>query len=306
MNKKLGSNTRYTIEEVIQIFKNRNCILLSEDYKNNSQKLTVKCPKEHIFHPSLRDFIYKESGCSTCSKNKRYTFEEIASILKEEDYTLISKFKTKDGTRIKVLCKNNHEWEVSWGNFNSTGRCRCPKCQNIVVYDIQKVKEIFKKENYTLKSIFYKNCMTPLETVCPSGHEYSVRLNDFLNKNSRCTRCRLFINENKCREVFEKLFKVSFLKSRPKFLLKIETNRLLELDGFNDDLKLAFEYDGEQHFNPVYGTDHLLKMQKNDALKDDLCKKNNVILIRIPYTIDNKEKFIKEELDKRGIIWHNL
>ena len=51
------------------------------------------------------------------------------------------------------------------------------------------------------------------------------------------------------------------------------------------------EYDGEQHFSSkgdlVYFSDTLEQRQENDALKNEYCKKQNIKLIRIPYTEKN-------------------
>lgn len=51
----------------------------------------------------------------------------------------------------------------------------------------------------------------------------------------------------------------------------------LELDIFIQDLNIAFEYQGIQHFKPVEhwgGMEQLLKQQENDELKLQICKKN--------------------------------
>lgn len=60
----------------------------------------------------------------------------------------------------------------------------------------------------------------------------------------------------------------------------------LELDIFIPELKLAFEYQGIQHFEPVEhwgGNAQLKKQQKNDAKKLSICNKLNVNLIYFYY-----------------------
>ena len=55
--------------------------------------------------------------------------------------------------------------------------------------------------------------------------------------------------EEQCRLIFQSIFKrKKFPKVRPTFLRNPKTNRCLELDGYNKKLKLAFEYDGYQHY----------------------------------------------------------
>lgn len=62
----------------------------------------------------------------------------------------------------------------------------------------------------------------------------------------------------------------------------------LRFDFLVED-KYLIEYDGIQHFksDSGYGSD-LKNIQKRDELKNEYCRKNNLILIRIPYThLDN-------------------
>jgi hypothetical protein len=74
---------------------------------------------------------------------------------------------------------------------------------------------------------------------------------------------------------------------RPKFLKNPKTKRNLELDCYDPFRKVAVEYDGIQHYtypNPFHRTRRDFdKQQERDKLKDNLCRKNNIQLIRIPY-----------------------
>jgi hypothetical protein len=49
---------------------------------------------------------------------------------------------------------------------------------------------------------------------------------------------------------------------------------------------MCIEIDGEQHFktNEHFGGEEIFKItQKNDNLKNDYCKKNNIKILRIRY-----------------------
>lgn len=115
---------------------------------------------------------------------------------------------------------------------------------------------------------------------------------------------RRFINiaktkEEKCRNIFERLFGLSFLRCRPDFLKNPKTKRNLELDGFNRSIPtalgkgLAFEYNGSQHyfFNPKYHINYerFEEQVERDDFKKKACLKNGVLLITIPYTVRDEE-----------------
>ena len=63
-----------------------------------------------------------------------------------------------------------------------------------------------------------------------------------------------YVNEERCRAIFERLLnkkrdgeRFKFKKVRPWLLINHETGFCLELDGYCEKLKFAFEYDGIQH-----------------------------------------------------------
>ena len=113
--------------------------------------------------------------------------------------------------------------------------------------------------------------------------------------------------EEQCRLIFQSIFKrKTFPKVRSNFLRNLKTNRCLELDGYNKKLKLAFEYDGYQHYiypNKFHKSYKQFLYQKyRDRLKDRLCRRNKVTLIRIKYNISNIEGYIKKRLRRRGFV----
>ena len=109
-------------------------------------------------------------------------------------------------------------------------------------------------------------------------------------------------NEERCREIFEGIFQRPFPKIRPNWLKRSSTGKNLELDGYNSDLKLAFEYNGSQHtkFGPMHrGKISAFHDQlERDRLEAQLCAQNGVKLIVIPHTVkyDQLESFIRQQL----------
>ncbi len=55
----------------------------------------------------------------------------------------------------------------------------------------------------------------------------------------------------------------------------------MELDGYNKEMGLAFEYQGIQHRKIAFGMTKkvLQNIQKEDKLKLELCEENKVILL---------------------------
>ena len=89
-------------------------------------------------------------------------------------------------------------------------------------------------------------------------------------------------SEKLCRKIVEGAMLETFPNRRPKFL------KGLELDGYNADLKIAFEYNGIQHYEyyPDFfhknGIEVFHQQQERDAQKKLICEKRGITLLIIP------------------------
>lgn len=114
------------------------------------------------------------------------------------------------------------------------------------------------------------------------------------------------ISETACRMIFQSYTGKFFHSVRPEFLRSPRTNRCLELDGYNEELRLAFEYNGIQHYefpNRFHRTiDEFKIQQENDRFKEARCRELGIDLIVIPYTVKDLERFIREKLEERRVI----
>ena len=75
----------------------------------------------------------------------------------------------------------------------------------------------------------------------------------------------------------------------------------LELDIYLPDLKIGFEYQGQQHFYPITawgGKKALEELRIRDEKKRQLCKEQNIILIEIDYTEPLEEVYVKDKISK--------
>ena len=105
--------------------------------------------------------------------------------------------------------------------------------------------------------------------------------------------------EQKCRDVIENIYQKEFPCVRPNFLKNPETKRNLELDCYNEELKIAVEYNGIQHYKwPNFtnqSKEDFIKQVRRDKFKVDTCDQNGVYLITVPYNIPHHkiEKYIR-------------
>jgi hypothetical protein len=95
--------------------------------------------------------------------------------------------------------------------------------------------------------------------------------------------------ERLCCQTMENIYGVPFSTVRPDWLSNPETGRNLELDCYNSELQIAVEYNGEQHYkwpnftNQTY--QQFIDQVRRDSLKMNLCDRNGVYLIVVPYNV---------------------
>lgn len=143
--------------------------------------------------------------------------------------------------------------------------------------------------NPNLKSILASNLTTGKIISC--GH---LRAQHFLGQSS---------GERKMQEIL--------IDKNINFITEYEIPELNNL--YNLQLRFDFcimlknkiiliEIQGQQHYEPVDffgGEAKFIKQQKNDELKKQYCKDNNIQLIEIPYwDWDNMEKYLMEALNE--------
>ena len=192
----------------------------------------------------------------------------------------------------------------------------CPLCGKKAI-DMNKVTEIIKNHNGKFNKFIIKkekngnkvSNKKHIEIICEEKHAFIISPHE-LYTGKWCPICSSSLGERIVRAYFEQIFNKSFPTLRPAWLINPKTNKLLELDGFNEELKIAFEHQGSQHFNLKT---HMIKNKEKleyrkylDSLKKELCKNKNVILIEIPeiyvfLKLENLKEYLKKEFIKNNI-----
>jgi hypothetical protein len=116
------------------------------------------------------------------------------------------------------------------------------------------------------------------------------------------------LGENSTRIFLEEIFKTKFIKTRHSFLINPQTGSSLELDGYSEEYKIAFEYGNHYDLEKRLSKKAFNKVLEKDKFKKQRCKDLNIILLQI--TIDSLsyksptvhlKKQIKKELIRNKI-----
>lgn len=164
-------------------------------------------------------------------------------------------------------------------------------------YSIEQVRDWISARGGKCHSLQITNSKSKVAVECADGHKWSVMASN-LRKGTWCPVCAKsrWYTEAKCRYIIEKLTGKTFSTTR-----KVLSG--LELDGYNDVLKIAFEYQGKQHYEFVPNVNHsfdkFVALRAHDREKVERCRQKRIKLIIIPYWETSADRNLVEFIQRK-------
>ena len=304
---------KYTISEIQSIVKNKQCKTIETEYINNNTMMKWECLVETCRHVWKRKFVTitrpNNIGCPKCYYNdiSLHKFEDVKKIAESKNLLCLTPIYKNAATIMKWKCKKcEREWETSFESISkSIGGCVKCTFKETICHNIDYVKNFIKDKGIICLSNVYFNNREKLKFQCNvCDNIWEATFHHIKDSLSGCPNCQSFRTERLCRELFQSFIGYNFPKARLP-----EMNRL-ELDGYCEELGVAFEYNGIQHYEHTeyFHTEEEFKaQQERDKLKLELCEKNKILLITIPHEYDYKdpdrlEKYILNQLITNNVI----
>ncbi|AYV81015.1 MAG: hypothetical protein Harvfovirus13_21 [Harvfovirus sp.] len=290
----------------------------------SAKKVQWVCPKEnhHTWVCAVRDRI-RGHNCPICvgqmvcqldfCNSLEIKCPELKSEWDEKNNGEMKLYSHGSKKKVSWICNqiSHHIWIASIYTRSGPQSSKCPYCTNTILCkkdfcnslynNFEHLRIEWDEENGDMRN-FFGGSNVKVNWICKKNksHIWKTTINHRTSNGSNCPYC-LYKSEDESRNILEQILNIEFIKARPSFLEK------LELDGYNDKLKIAFEYQGIQHFKYIQyfhknGEDDFMKQKQRDETKRSLCIKNNISLIEIPYqyTYNNLpalKKFIMEKIE---------
>lgn len=293
---------KYTIEDAHRLASDHNGKCLSSELINTKRKIRWQCENGHIWEaPFCR--IKRGCWCLHCY-GKQWTLQDMQDLAHAKGGKCLSEKYINTQTPLEWECKVGHRWKTPPSNITGKGHW-CYYCARIknglkkrkTISDLQKMAEA---NGGKCLSEICKGTLQKHLWQCADGHIWEA-IPSSIQQGSWCPICHR-TNENKCRFILEQLLNTPFPKTRkiiPPF----------ELDGYSDKHKIAFEFQGQQHYTRIWfhKSENDFKRQKErDKQKLRLCSEKNIKIILIPYWLCDSDlsmvNFIIGELNQLSVL----
>ena len=267
--------------------------------KGSSKKVKWKCKKGHIWDspPSNRTNPKKARGCPVCGHRKLVPgvndfgtlFPDIA---KEWDYeknypkTPADVFPGNNTTWYWWKCKKRHSYKAKLNNKTSpANQTKCPYCSNNKVLpgfnDLETwcrkngfnnlIKEYAPDNSHKMSEILYGHDKKAKWICSVCGNHYSSNVY-YRTKGIGCPECSKANQSSLPEQALYYYAKKLFPDAKNSF--KEIFDNMMELDVFIPTIKTGIEYDGVAWHNSK-------KARNRERIKYQICKKNNIKLIRV-------------------------
>lgn len=222
-------------------------------------------------------------------------------IVLERDLKIQQEKKSKD-TFWKCQCEcgkifSARSHDIIQNKILSCGCLKKENAHNINFKDLtgQKIGHL----QVLYKCDYLKDNHTVWHCKCDCGNEIDIMSRSLISKKAQSCGCIKSNGEAKIISLLQSM-NINFITQ--KNFEKCRNILPLKFDFYLPDFNAIIEYNGKQHYEPVkiFGGEDRYKSQiKNDNIKKEYCKNNNILFIEIPYNdyyILN-EKYIKDKLN---------
>lgn len=284
-----------------------NIEVLSQ-YDGAHTKVRCRCQIDGAEWETKPNVLLNGSGCKVCgyrtvSTKLQHTFEDNIAAIRAANPNIDVLGRVFDnGWKVHCRCQiDGYEWIARPDRVaNGDGCSRCAGRE-------KKTTETFRLELAKVHpdiDVIGTYCGTHVGIRCRcrrDGHVWNPTPRNLL-AGWGCPSCSMSRGERRIANYLE-MHGIDY--EREKSFADCKDEHVLLFDFYIPALNMAIEYDGEQHFRPVqFGgsndTKAILRFergQKHDQIKNNYCRDNGIILLRIDYTqYDEVETILDKHL----------
>lgn len=287
-------NTKWIIEQSKLLFGD-SFDYRDTEYRNAKTKIKFRCKKhDYSFEQTSNNHLNSKHPCKFCLQEARRAelsdgihvfMKKIQAIYGNQfDFGNANYVNQRIPISLKCLKHNKVITKEPQVFLRGHGCDLCAKeesSENLSKQTLYEINSFVAKLNGKCLSKSYSNNEAKLDFECNAGHNFQKSWSAVKNSLRWCPKCspNKLIGETLARLILEHLLQLKF----PSVYIKEMEG--LQLDGYNSKNRIAFEYQGYQHYteNSHFHTDERRYNSQidRDKYKKQLCEKNKITLIEI-------------------------
>ena len=284
---------------------------LSDEYNINPKTIYTRLNRGYTIEDAVT--ITKEETKQHSLNNLSHiklNKQDVINRMRKYGYEIID--YTYENNQSRMLCYDSEGYKVYMSITCAETGAQAQRFSTFCNEDnfLYNVKLYAKLNNYNCTVENYrpakrKNFSPDILCTCSCGNKFWRNFNFWkTSKSDKCLKCGKISSkyENKVEDF---LLNKNILYIKQKRFKDCRNKKPLPFDFYLPQYNCCIEVDGEQHFNEniyfSYSSDKEVDFKlriKLDNIKTDYCKKNNIILLRIPYwEFDENETYKKSILN---------
>ena len=284
----------------------------TSDYKGGRTNIEIICREHGSFWQTPENHYRSIAKCPKCPsegmlkrrEESKKKFIESSREVHGDKYDYSKVEFVSMSKKVVIICPEHGEFEQAPSSHRAGMGCEpCSREErkSTAKEFVQKAKKQHDNR-YEYSKVTYEHSRTEVIISCKKHGDFLQKPVDHV-RGRGCPKCAGSNGENMMRDLLENTIfpDKKFPTIRPEFLRNPETGWPLELDCYNEEMKLAFEFQGVQHYESIrrFGGEKRFEQQhKKDQLKRELCLKEGIDLIEIDTRPINKIRNKKDKEQK--------
>lgn len=289
-----GSKRPYSKERMDATASERGGKCLSGSCTSAHQRLLWECSEGHQWD-ALAYQVVSGSWCVKCAGLEKGTIEEMQEIAAEMGGECVSDVYVNSSTKLLWRCDKGHEWYARPRDVKHK-QSWCLQCAEDSWRDtIENMQKMAEERGGECLSTEYVNLATPLQWRCSEGHTWMAAPLDIRHHDTWCPQCANRVtgaSEEVFRGIIERELSAQFPNVWLDWLVSDKGYRL-SLDGYNEDMQIAFEFQGVQHFKVVdwfeRENSNLARRMILDDIKRFTCRDKGILLLEPNYLMSEND-----------------
>jgi hypothetical protein len=175
-----------TIQDCIDLAKERGGLFLSEKYTKSQEKYIWQCKEGHTWS-ATHNHVFRGSWCPACNGNKKFTIDDCHAFAAKQGGIFLSDEYTNSTTPYLWQCESGHKWlaptsRIARGHW--CNECAVEKSRRT----LKECQDLAISKNGECLSDKYINNISKLIWKCDNGHTWKASYSS-VKSGSWCRQC---------------------------------------------------------------------------------------------------------------------